>query len=461
MAKVKLHNSIRDSVKKHTSDSYQNVLARLGYNTANVMEGTQYPMTRLSRQYQLLMSLYRNHWIIGAVVDTVAEDMVKNWIQITTQVEPSLLERIKDIEHKTALQIEECLKWARLFGGAIGIMVVASDDGMLEQPLEINTVMPSDFCGLIVKHRWEVAPSSELVTDVRSSDFGYPKYYSLNSDDSMKCNMVHHSRVIRFSGIKMPQWEKQAEQYWGISEVERVFDELKKRDNASWNMALLLFQANLKVLKTSDLAQMMTVGGQKNQEDVYRTIQAQNQLMTSFGMLLLNENDGYETHQYTFSGIPDLYDRFMMDIAGAAGIPVTKLFKRSPAGMNATGESDENDYYDMIGRKQTSQLRCQLRKLLPVLCMSEWGFVPDDLDFKFNPVNRPSLNENAELTKSTVDSVTTLYNAGLLPQRTALQELRQLRDTTGFGSNITDEDIARARTDTDTGEVMPALGFLK
>ena len=27
-----------------------------------------------------------------------------------------------------------------------------------------------------------------------------------------------------------------------------------------------------------------------------------------------------------------------MDISGAAGIPVTRLFGRSPAGLNATGE---------------------------------------------------------------------------------------------------------------------------
>ena len=35
-----------------------------------------------------------------------------------------------------------------------------------------------------------------------------------------------------------------------------------------------------------------------------------------------------------------------MDVAGAASDhPVTKLFGRSPAGLNATGEADMQNYY--------------------------------------------------------------------------------------------------------------------
>ena len=63
-------------------------------------------------------------------------------------------------------------------------------------------------------------------------------------------------------------------------------------------------------------------------------------MMNNNSIQILGENDSFETHQYTFGGIADTYDRFMMDVAGAAETPVTKLFGRSPAGMNATGESD-------------------------------------------------------------------------------------------------------------------------
>lgn len=52
---------------------------------------------------------------------------------------------------------------------------------------------------------------------------------------------VHHSRLLRFTGDDLPYWESQAEQQWGASVIESIFDELKKRDNVSWNIAQLIF----------------------------------------------------------------------------------------------------------------------------------------------------------------------------------------------------------------------------
>ena len=72
--------------------------------------------------------------------------------------------------------------------------------------------------------------------------------------------------------------------------------------------------------------------------------------------------------QYTFTGLPDVYDRVMMDVAGAAKTPVTKLFGRSPAGMNATGESDMNNYYDYIDGLRENQLGQLWNVFFPLWC---------------------------------------------------------------------------------------------
>ena len=132
------------------------------------------------------------------------------------------------------------------------------------------------------------------------------------------------------------------------------------------------------------------------------------------------------------------------DFRETAEIPVTKLFGRSPAGMNATGESDMQNYYDAIEEKQESALRPAIEKLLPVLCVSALGYVPDDLDFAFNPIRRPSEEERKTLAKQTADAVIAVYNSGLISDRTALRELKQSSESTGMWSSITDEDIAKA-----------------
>ncbi|MBQ7478993.1 MAG: DUF1073 domain-containing protein [Selenomonadaceae bacterium] len=134
----------------------------------------------------------------------------------------------------------------------------------------------------------------------------------------------------------------------------------------------------------------------------------------------------------------------MMDVAGAAETPVTKLFGRSPAGMNATGESDMQNYYDVIEEKQENELRPVYDKLLPIIMMSTFGAVPDDFDYEFKPVRRAPETEMADLASKNTDSVTKAFQAGLISQKTALKELRQQSEFTGMWSNITDEDIEKA-----------------
>lgn len=102
-----------------------------------------------------------------------------------------------------------------------------------------------------------------------------------------------------------------------------------------------------------------------------------------------------------------------------------------------------------------------LDKLLPVIALSAWGMIPDDLDYEFSPLRKADPKENAELAKSMAESVVNVYNASLISQQIALKELRQQSEITGMWSNITDEDIARADTEFDMGVELPGMeGFM-
>lgn len=238
--------------------------------------------------------------------------------------------------------------------------------------------------------------------------------------------------------------EKLAENYWGTSEIEHVIDDLKKRDNVSWNIALLTFMANIRVLKMDGMENILSFASDKAQTELYNTVQGMNMLLNNNALQLLGKDDDYQQHQYAFSGLGDVYDRFMMDISGACGIPVTKLFGRSPAGLNSTGESDMQNYYDLIESNQEAQLRPVLEKILPIICVSALGEIPNDLDFVFNPVRRSNDNEKQDLGSQQTAAVTAAFTAGLISQKTALQELQQSSKRTGMWTNITDDDIAAA-----------------
>ncbi len=434
-------------IRSRALDAFSNVLARLGAGTPNLLEGTEYSLQRMSRDFNTLNALYRESWIVRRIIDVIPADMLKNWITITSGLDPDVEKRLSLTLRRTQLidKLKRGMQWGRLYGGALGVMLVKHQGYDLSQPLQLDWIMPGDFAGLLIFDRWNgVNPSSELIEDITDPDYGFPKYYTVTDPAGGGSVKIHYSRVVRFTGNTLPFWEEIAEMQWGASVIESIFDELRKRDNVSWNIAQLTFMANIRVLKMQDLGQLLAATDNESQAELLRTLEAQNMLLNNMGMQVMDAADGLETHQYTFGGLSDCYQQFIMDISGAAEIPVTRLFGRSPSGLNATGESDLQNYYDMIAEKQESYLRPILNKVLPPFIISTLGSLPDDFDFEFDPVAEPTDKERADLAKCGTDNVVAAYNAGLISQRTALKELKQQSERTGVWTNITDEDIERA-----------------
>ena len=448
--------------KKNTvvvNDGFSNPATRAGAGMPNVLNHTTYPLERKSWDYQKLTALYRNHWVIQTMVNVVPQDMLKNGYDLVTTLSPEDLDKVISLlrRKKVDTKLYEGLAWGRLYGGAIGVMII-NDMQNLDQPLDYDTLMPDCFKGILILDRWiGVSPSSELVTDLDSEELNLPKYYHVNLEDGSAVK-IHHSRVLRFIGRKMPRIEEQAEQYWGTSLIEHILPELEKRDNVSWNVALLTFMANMRIMKAPGVSSMMLSGTDSARDKLYNTVSAVNEIMNNNALMLLDEKASYESHQYTFSGIGEVYDRFMMDVSGACGIPVTKLFGRSPAGMNSTGESDLQNYYDRIEGDQQTQLLPVLEKLIPIIFISAVGAVPDDLQIVFNPVRRPTDDEKSDLGAKQTAAVVEAFTAGLISQQTALRELQQSSDMTGMWSNITDDIVEKADTETQLmGEEVPDI----
>lgn len=448
--------------RKLTLDEFVNPLARSGAGMPNLLEATEYPLTRFTQNWQVLNSLYRSHWVVQKIINTIPQDMMKNGYDFQSDINPDQIQKISKIIRQTRLhsKILNGLYWGRLYGGAAGIIMIDGEDDRMDEPLDLDRVMPGAFKGLLIMDRWSgIMPSADLITDITDPDFGMPEYYEVTLPEGQGVIRLHNSRVCRFSGREMPYLEKLAENYWGTSEMEHVFSELKKRDNVSWNIALLTFMANIRVMKIDGMEQLLAYGGNKSQQALYNTLEGLNMMLNNNGIQILGKDDSYESHQYTFSGLGEVYDRFMMDVSGACGIPVTKLFGRSPAGMNSTGDADMDNYYDTIEQSQESQLRPVLDKLLPIVCMSALGAVPDDLDYIFNPVRRPSNDEKQSLGSQQTAAVVQAYTAGLVSEKTALRELQGSSKLTGMWTNITDEQIEAASDQPEAAGEMDIPGM--
>ncbi len=431
-----------------TFDSFINHATNMGLGAKNPLSYTQYIAQNITINYEFLCNLYQSNWIAQRIVNVIPEDMMTKGYNFNTQLTPQILNKISRLESKLQLneKIIQGLQYARLFGGA-GALILLNNQDNLEEPLDLNSIMPDDFKGLLIfDGRQECLPSGELIDDINSLEFNKPKYYLLNSSNSMNVSQikVHHSRIIRFEGRMVTPIQRAMYNFWGASEFEHIFEEIVKKDNVSWNIAGLTQKANISVLKLFGLDTIATTTplGRSNLKS---RLEATNMIMNNQGLLVLGESDEFQNFQYGFAGLGECYDRFMMDISGASEIPVTKLFGRSPAGMNATGESDLSNYYEMIARRQESILRPIYDKLFPILFLSVCGFIPDDLDYDFNPLRIPTEEEKSNLTTQYTNNIIQAYQAGLITQKTAIKELSQLTELTGAFSNITDEEINRAK----------------
>ena len=428
-----------------TQDAFSNPLFRLGYGSQSPLEATEYPLTRMTDNYALLNSLYRDNWIVQNVVGMMVDDMLREWYKISGSMSPEYLDELKRVERVTGIRykIAEGLRWGRLYGGAAGLILIRGQENMLDQPLDLETVMPGSFSGIYVLDRWcGVTPDMQLVTDISDPDFNLPEYYQINGTEGKIVARVHHSRIIRFTGRDLPYLERIAELYWGESEIEALYKDVVAHDNVSANMAALTFQANINTMEVQNLEQLFSLGSIEQQKRFWNVMQAQSVMRSNFGVQLVNKGDQITKHQYGFNGLSDVYESMCLNLCGASHYPMTKLFGRSPAGMNATGESDLKNYYDYVDTLRETKLRPVLEKLLPIMAMSAWGAIPDNLQIDFPPLWTPTAKELADIAKAKAEAIVSTYQAGLLNVDTAQKELKKISDETGMWDSITDEEIA-------------------
>lgn len=430
---------------KFTKDSFQNFAARVGLGTGNQHDQSVYGFNFLSRDRLKLEAMYRSSWVVGQVVDVVADDMTRKGVKLNGLSDPKESEKIDQEMDRLQVwgRLNKSIKWSRLYGGAIAVMMI--DGQNVSTPLNLNTIGKDQFKGLLVLDRWMVQPTlQDLVTEL-GPDYGTPRYYDVITDSVGLCNQkVHYSRVIRMDGVELPYNQSITENLWGQSVIERLEDRLTIFDSATLGAGQLVYKAHLRTYKVKGLRSLIAAGGQLY-EALVKQVNMIRQWQSNEGLTLMDADDTYEAHQYNFSGLDNILLQFGQQISGATGIPLVRLFGQSPAGLNATGESDLANYYDNINQQQEGRLRTPLQILYAVLHVSVLGKpLPDSFSFKFASLWQLDDEKKANVAKGVSEAVIAVEEAGLIKRSTALKELRQSSEVTGVFSHITDEEIKDA-----------------
>lgn len=425
---------------------YMNPLLRIGM--ASTAQAGQYKPGFKTFDRTALEYAYQTSWICGLAVDVVAEDMTREGIDIQ-EADPQVIDLIEAAMDNFRIwdSISDAIKWSRLYGGALAVLLVEDDD--MEKPIDIDHIPRGSFKGLMVLDRWQVTPSlSELVEEMGPS-FGMPKYYTVTSDAQIVLKgRIHHSRVVRFEGRKLPYYLRSAYQTWGASVLEPLFDRIEYFDMVSKGAAQLVSKTYLRYYKVKNLRQIMT--NPVMSEGFLKQMEQVRFFQSTEGMTLGDAEDDFQTFSYTFTGLPEIMLQFGQQISGALGIPLVRLFGQSPVGFNSTGEADLRMYYDNIKHDQDSDLRPGLKRILRALYASVMGKPsPKDLSFEFKTLWQMTNEQKGAAATAFTGAILQAFQAGAISEPIAMQELKKLAGTVGLFGSITDEDIDKAKAEDD------------
>ena len=327
-----------------TRDSYENFIARMGVNESNQSGAGTYRNNWTSRNRLLIEQAYRTSWLVGAGVDAIPDDMTRKGVTITSKLEDGRKEQLDHAWDEMGLweAINDTLKWARLYGGAVGVILI--DGQNYSTPLRVEAIAKDSFKGVMVMDRWMLNAMTERRVSELGPDFGMPEFYKVvTSATGIPPWRIHHSRLIRFDGIPLPYQQRLTENDWGMSVIERCFDRLLAFDSTTTGVAQLVYKAHLRTYSIEGLRKLLAMGkdspmfkGLMSHMDMIREYQSNE------GMTIMDAADKFEAHTYSYAGLSDVLAQFGQQVSGAFGIPLVRLFGQSPAGFS-TGDTDLAD----------------------------------------------------------------------------------------------------------------------
>lgn len=410
-------------------DNWQNVFTGLGTARDKNQFGRFHSLTNV-RETEL-NALYHQNDTAKRIVALKPQEMMRKGFAVNieddTEASTDVGEALIDL--KTGMKVRDAMIWGRLWGG--GVVIIGADDGQpADQPLNENNIKTVKFLHVVDKRH--LVPESFFEDPLNDEFFGLPQTFRITPRRGATNLLVHRSRMLIFGGAHTSDEERDRLGGWDHSILEAIYPVLRQFDNVWQAAEHLMSDASQAVFKIQGLMSMIA-GGQK---DILQTRMQLVDMSRSVARALLLDADAGEefTREATsFTDAEKMLDKFMLRLASAAEAPVTILMGQSPAGMNATGESDFRWFYDTIATAQKNDLLPELKKLVRILMLSKdgptKGVEPDSWSIKFAPLWELTPTEQAALEKTTAEKDVTYINADvILPEEVAVSRFR----TEGF-----------------------------
>ncbi|QJD54298.1 portal protein [Aminobacter phage Erebus] len=397
-------------IVKYTKDALVSLVNNMGKVGLDKSASTEYQLNLWTDQQ--LAAMYQSTWLAKKIVNIPAFDSFRRWRD--WQAQEGDIGGIEEEELRLNVKgkmLDAMIK-ARLFGGSA--LYIGTGDTRPEEPLNLERIGKGGLRTLTVMRKAMLSPG-DTVTDPESEYYDKPGWYTLSTGDKLGVQ-IHPSRLVILQGDKNPDEEiipPISGKGWGDPVLVSIIQSIKNVDSTAANIASLVFEAKIDIVKVPDL--MSSLADPGYEERLHQRFSLANVGKGINGMLLLDGEEEHEQKTASFTTLPDILALFLQICSGAADIPLTRLLGQSPAGMNATGESDLRNYYDRIQAGQNTEITPAMRNLNEALIRSGTGSRNPDTHYIWASLWQLTDKERADIGKTHADTLKTLNDTGLYP----------------------------------------------
>jgi phage-related protein (TIGR01555 family) len=383
---------------KYLTDSLVNLITGLG-TTSDKTLGTQHYYVPLNPAE--LEAAFRSDWICRKCVSIPAQDATREWR--AWQADKDSIEKIENEEKRLGIQrkTRDALIQARLYGGSVMIMGVKGDDPQSE--LDAESVGLGDLQFVHVLHRYEVN-WGPIIRDVTSPWYGEPSWWSRSGAGNDVTLKIHPSRVVVFQGNPIVAFFSKIgqDEPWGDSVLQAVNDAVKAAGIVQSAITTMMTEASVDVIGVPGLTE--TVANKDYRDRLIQRFQLAQTSKSINNALILDKEEEWNRITHNFAGLIDILMGYMQIASGAADIPATRLLGQSPAGLNATGESDLKNYYDSVGDGQKNVIQPRISRLDDVLIVSATGKRDPSIFYIWTPLWQLDEVQKSDLFKKKAET---------------------------------------------------------
>lgn len=411
-------------------DGWINTLKGLGGLT-DKSQATEYTQSKVLTNEEI-EALYDGDWLARRICNALPEAAYRQRFEIESD---ETMKRFLELNHTQSFPrgiLSQAQSIGRAYGGSAILLGYKNSGQDLTKPPGRNAELAwldiLKLPHLYVLKRFE-NPNSEY--------YGQPEIFKVTRGRRQGLE-IHVDRLILCEGVtRLSDFETiyqyqsltgSQTRYWTAeifpewqSILQTAYEALNEY-GMSWKaISTLIQEASIGKLTMAGVIQMLA-SENKDAIETRLELLSQSRSVTKTMLLDADADEDFSREPVNFSGVPQLAEQIAKRIAGAAGMPVTVLFKQSPDGMNATGESDLTQWYDDIHEYRVTSSEPKILRILKAI------------DGKDHELTWPSLwapteKEKAEQDGKTLESIDKLFNMSAIDSNEARSMARDSVET--------------------------------